>query len=185
MKHLFSRSLILFASTLVSLFIATQSAWGAAPVSATHSIEGQTHTWTNISATVTPHSALGGDGLYFVAGSEGNISTSQGIVNIKSGRIMYVQVPSATSTGKITIFAASANNSRYVQLNSEAKIYMAKDDGKGGGGSSANFVAGDIENINSGYYIKLVSYSDYKFNKIVVVLDAPSSSPYLHRNLRR
>lgn len=29
MKHLFSRSLILFASTLVSLFIATQSAWGA------------------------------------------------------------------------------------------------------------------------------------------------------------
>ena len=32
MKHLFSRSLILFASTLVSLFIATQSAWGADPV---------------------------------------------------------------------------------------------------------------------------------------------------------
>lgn len=29
MKHLFSRSLILCASTLVSLFIATQSAWGA------------------------------------------------------------------------------------------------------------------------------------------------------------
>lgn len=29
MKNLFSRSLILFASTLVSLFIATQSAWGA------------------------------------------------------------------------------------------------------------------------------------------------------------
>ena len=29
MKHLFSRSLILFASTLVSLFIATQSVWGA------------------------------------------------------------------------------------------------------------------------------------------------------------
>ena len=28
MKHLFSRSLILFVSTLVSLFIATQSAWG-------------------------------------------------------------------------------------------------------------------------------------------------------------
>lgn len=175
MKHLFSRSLILFASTLVSLFIATQSAWGDA-VSATHTIEGQTHTWTNISATVTKNSALGGDGLYFVAGSSGNISTSDGIVNIKEGRIMYVQVPSATSTGQITIFAASANSERYVKLNSEAQIYMVKDDGKGGGGSSANFVAGDIEYINDGYYIKLVSASDYKFNKIVVVLDAVTSS---------
>ena len=163
MKHLFSRSLILFASTLVSLFIATQSAWGADAVSATHTKDGQTHTWTNISATVTQNSAFGGDSLYFEAGSTVGISTSdKGVVNIKKGCIMYVQVPSATSTGKITIFAASANDSRYVQLNSEAKIYMAKDDGKGGGGSSANFVAGDIEYINDGHYIKLVSYSDYK-----------------------
>lgn len=176
MKHIFSRSLILFASTLVSLFIATQSAWGADAVSATHTIEGQTHTWTNISATVTKNKALGGNGLYFVAGSSGNISTSGGIVNIKEGRIMYVQVPSATSTGQITIFAASANSDRCVKLNSTAQIYMVKDDGKGGGGSSANFVAGDIEYINDGYYIKLVSASDYKFNKIVVVLDAVTSS---------
>ena len=178
MKHLFSRFLILFASTLVSLFIATQSAWGADAVSATHThtIDGQTHTWTNISATVTKDNALGGDGLYFVAGSQGNISTDNGVVNIKEGRILYVQVPSATSTGRITIYAADAKADRYVQLNSGAKISMAKDDGKGGGGSSANFVAGDIVNINSGYYIKLVSASDYKFNKIVVVLDAVTSS---------
>ena len=49
---------------------------------------------------------------------------------------------------------------------------MVKDDGNGGGGSSANFVAGDIAYINSGYYIKLVSNSDYKFIKIKVVLNA-------------
>ena len=177
MKHLFSRSLILIASTLVSLFIATQSAWGADAVSATHTEDGQTHTWTNISATVTKGNALGGDGLYFEAGSRGDISTKSGVVSINTDRIMYVQVPLATSTGKITIFAASANDARYVQLNSGIKISMAKDDGKGGGGSSANFVAGDIVYINSGYYIKLVSLNDYKFNKIVVVLDAPSPSP--------
>ena len=86
---------------------------------------------------------------------------------------MYVQVSSATSTGKITIFAASANADRYVQLNSGSKIYMEKETS---GGSSANFVASDIENINGGYYIKLVSASDYKFTKIVVVVAAPATT---------
>ena len=88
---------------------------------------------------------------------------------------MYVQVPSATATGQITIYAAVTEKGRYVQLNSGSQIYMVKADGNGGG-SSANFKAGDIENINSGYYIKLVSYSDYKFNKIKVVLDAATPS---------
>ena len=53
MKHLFSRSLILFASTLVSLFIATQSAWGVVPVvwdftgmSASSFTEGQSYNFT-------------------------------------------------------------------------------------------------------------------------------------------
>ena len=86
---------------------------------------------------------------------------------------MYVQVPSATSTGQITIYAADAKDDRYVKLNSGSQIYMEKE---ANGGSSANFVAGDIENINSGYYIKLVSNSDYKFIKIKVVLDAATPS---------
>lgn len=88
---------------------------------------------------------------------------------------MYVQVPSATSTGTITIFASSAYNDRSVKLNSGSQIYMVKETS---GGSSANFVPRDIEYINDGYYIKLVSYSDYKFKKIVVVLDAVPASGY-------
>lgn len=82
---------------------------------------------------------------------------------------MYVQVPSATATGQITIYAAVTEKGRYVQLNSGSQIYMEKE---ANGGSSADFVAGDIVYINSGYYIKLVSTSDYKFNKIKVVLNA-------------
>ena len=88
---------------------------------------------------------------------------------------MYVQVPSATSTGTITIFASSAYNDRSVKLNSGSQIYMVKETS---GGSSANFVPRDIEYINDGYYIKLVSNSDYKFIKIKVVLDAVPASGY-------
>ena len=172
MKNIFSRFLILFAVTFVSFFAATQSAWGADAVSATYTVDGQTHTWTNLSVTVTKGNALGGNGLYFVAGNDGDISSSKGVVNIKSGRTMYVQVPTATSTGTITIYAGTNVNDRYVTLNSGSKISMAKE---ANGGSSADFVAGDIENVNNGYYIKLASISDYKFVKIVVVLDAIST----------
>ena len=51
MKHLFSRSLILFASTLVSLFIATQSAWGADAV-----VSGPIY--ANATANYYPHAIL-------------------------------------------------------------------------------------------------------------------------------
>ena len=171
MRNTLSR--LLFLSAIVCFALSSAPARAADAVSATHVVNGLEHTWTNISATVTKNNAIGGDGLYFEAGSEGNISTSSGVVNIKEGRTMYVQVPSATATGQITIYAAVTEKGRYVQLNSGSQIYMEKE---ANGGSSANFVAGDIENINSGYYIKLVSNSDYKFIKIKVVLDAATPS---------
>ena len=103
MRNTLSRLLSL--SAIVCFALSSAPAWAEDAVSATYVVNGLEHTWTNISATVTKNNKIGGDGLYFVAGS-GDISTDKGVVNIKEGRIMYVQVPSATSTGKITIFAA-------------------------------------------------------------------------------
>ncbi len=37
-------------------------------------------------------------------------------------------------------------------------------------GASANFVATDVENVNEGYYIKVVSSSDFKFNQVSVTV---------------
>lgn len=117
---------------------------------------------------VDKNSTAGNNGLYFVAGSVGTISTSDGAVNIKDGRVMYVQVPSATALGSITIFGSSDTSDRKVNLNSGKQISMLK------AGSSQNFVAGDIENVNNGWYIKVASVSDFKFNKIEVTLTSGS-----------
>ncbi|MBQ8713676.1 MAG: hypothetical protein IJ552_00550 [Prevotella sp.] len=154
--------------TLLTLaLMSIGSAWADDVVSATQTFSSDraTCTWTDMSVTVAKNGTAGGDGLYFEAGSAGTITTATGVVNIKSGRTMYVQVPSASSTGTITIFGQVDKKDRTVSLNSGKTITMLSD------GGSADFVATDVENVNGGYYIKVVSTSDFKFKSIVVTLD--------------
>lgn len=155
------------------------SVWADDVVSATQTItnNGKTSTWTSITATVAKNSSCAGNGLYFVAGSDGDISTSSGTVNIKSGRIMYIQVPSAYALGSLKITGSdnydgtiSGKEARTVALNSGSTIAMNKTNGK-----SANFVAGDIEYVNNGYYVKLTSNSDFKFTEVSVTLTSSDS----------
>ena len=160
------------------LLTAVMGAWAADVCTATQTITNgrKTCTWTELNVSVAKNASKGGDGLYFVAGSGGTITTSSGAVNIKSGRIMYVQVPSASSTGTLTITGSgdkyTGDDVRTVKLNSEATIAMKT------AGASADFVTTDIENVNGGYYIKVTSTSDFKFNKVAVTLTSAETYPY-------
>ena len=122
-----------------------------------------TCTWTNIDNAATSTN-VGGNGLYFTAGSWNAITVSSGNVVLKRGNTLYVQVPAATSTGTITIISNDNQDSRVLTLNSGATLKMAKS------GVTANFVASDVVNINEGYYIKLahgdgVANFEYKISK--------------------
>ena len=163
--------------TLLTLaLVSIGSAWGADAVSATQTFtnERATCTWTNMNVSVAKGNTAGGDGLYFEAGSGGTISTnSSGVVNIKNGRTMYVEVPSASSKGTITIIGSANYDDRTVSLNSGETITMLTD------GDNAKFVATDVENVNGGYYIKVASTSDFKFKRIIVDLDGGEKYPEL------
>lgn len=163
--------------TLLTLaLVSIGSAWGADAVSATQTFtnERATCTWTNMNVSVAKGNTAGGDGLYFEAGSGGTITTSSsGAVNIKNGRTMYVEVPSASSKGTITIIGSANYDDRTVSLNSGETIKMLTD------GDNAKFVATDVENVNGGYYIKVASTSDFKFKKIIVDLDGGEKYPEL------
>ena len=155
-----------FFSLLTLALLSINTAWAADGVSATQTFTNgrATCTWTNMNVTVSKNATAGGDGLYFVAGGSGTIATDNHVVNIKSGRTMYVQVPSASSHGTITIVGSQDKGDRSVSLNSGLTIVMSTD------GASANFVATDVENVNEGYYIKVVSSSDFKFNQVSVTV---------------
>lgn len=163
--------------TLLTLaLVSIGSAWGDDAVSATQTFtnERATCTWTNMNVSVAKGNTAGGDGLYFEAGSGGTISTnSSGVVNIKNGRTMYVEVPSASSKGTITIIGSANYDDRTVSLNSGETITMLTD------GDNAKFVATDVENVNGGYYIKVASTSDFKFKRIIVDLDGGEKYPEL------
>ena len=87
MRNTLSRLLSL--SAIVCFALSSAPARAADAVSATHEVNGLEHTWTNISATVTKNNKIGGDGLYFVAGSEGDISVSKMIQNTGISRPVY------------------------------------------------------------------------------------------------
>ena len=162
-----TKNLLKKAFLLLALMGGANSVWADDVVSATQTFTNArvTCTWTGMNVSVAKNSTCGGDGLYFVAGSGGTITTSSSVVNIKSGRIMYVEVPSATSKGTISIIgSASPSPDRNVELNSGETITMSTS------GGSAPFVSTDVENVNGGYYIKVSSISDFKFNQVSVTL---------------
>ena len=152
--------------TLLTLaLLSTGAAWADDVVSATQTFTDNrsTCTWTSLSASVTKGNSASGDGLYLVAGSAKNISTSTGTIQMgkDAGGIIYVEVPSAASTGTITLWSNGNQAARKVYLNSGNSIQMST------AGASSAFVATDVANVNGGYYVKLVNSdaSDYKFNQ--------------------
>ena len=139
-----------FFSLLTLALLSINTAWAADGVSATQTFTNgrATCTWTNMNVTVSKNATAGGDGLYFVAGGSGTIATDNHVVNIKSGRTMYVQVPSASSHGTITIVGSQDKGDRSVSLNSGLTIVMSTD------GASANFVATDVDSGKPRYFTK-------------------------------
>ena len=90
-----------------------------------------------------------------------------------AGGIIYVEVPSAASTGTITLWSNGNQAARKVYLNSGNSIQMST------AGASSAFVATDVANVNGGYYVKLVNSdaSDYKFNQVKIALNNSEAYP--------
>lgn len=164
--------------TLLTLaLLSTGAAWADGDVvSATQTFTSgrSTCTWNPISATVAKGQTAGGDGLYFTAGANKAISTSNSTVQGGSGAIsiLYVAVPSASSHGSITI-VSSSDADRYLDLvtydavnNAQGRLACAK------AGSTANFTTSDVVNIFGGYFIKLTNSGnyDYKMKTVSVTL---------------
>lgn len=160
---------ILLIALLTMMFTCEAEAANSGSATQTISEDGLTSTWTELNFAVDKSTTYGNNGLYFNAGTDGNISTNKGAVNIKIGRIMYVLVPSATATGTLTIVGSNTSSDRTVKLNSGQTIAMTKDNG-----ASAAFVTTDIETITEqgyeGTYIKVISQSDFKFTSVKVTL---------------
>lgn len=150
--------------TLLTLVVCVcTGAWAADAVSATrtYSNENTTCTWTITAATVSKNvtTPFGADGILFTTIDEDNakISIGDNNSNLKLnnyGNAMYVEVPSATSTGTITLKAPGNQAHRNVKLNSGALLPMNTS------GTTKNFASGDIVTIDDKYYIQLVNTND-------------------------
>ncbi|MCR5504702.1 MAG: hypothetical protein K6E94_03950 [Elusimicrobiaceae bacterium] len=110
-------------------------------------------TWSVSSINLAKNNEDGDNGLYFKAGSSSAINYSSGTYfSLNGGNIMYLEVPSATSTGIVTVKSTQTNNERYLQVvNSEGTQNLTMSTS----GSSVRFDANSIEEIDGKYYIKL------------------------------
>lgn len=161
--------------TLLTLaLVSIGSAWGQDAVSATQTFtnERATCTWTDINVSVDKGNTAGGDGLYFTAPSDKALSAA-GIQFGQCAWIGYVEVPSATSAGEITIISSTNADSRKLYLESGSFLVCAKT------GSTVEFTASDVVSFEGGYYIKLsnTDKSDYKAKSIAVTLSGGEKYP--------
>lgn len=162
--------------TLLTLaLISIGSAWGDDAVSATQTFSSDraTCTWTDFNVSIAKGNTAGGDGLYFTAPEDKALSTSGNIQFGSCAWIGYVEVPSATSAGTITIISNSDADSRKLYLESGSYLVCAKT------GSSVDFTASDVVSFAGGYYIKLsnTDKSDYKAKSIKVELGGGEKYP--------
>ena len=163
--------------TLLTLaLISIGSAWAEDAVSATQTFSSDraTCTWTEFNVSIAKGNTAGGDGLYFTAPEDKALSASG--KNIEFGScawIGYVEVPSASSAGTITIISSTDNASRKLYLESGFYLVCAKT------GSSVDFTASDVVSFAGGYYIKLsnTDKSDYKAKSIKVELSGGEKYP--------
>ena len=152
--------------TLLTLLVCAVSAsWAADAVSATrtYSNGNATCTWTITAASVGTNvtTPFGADGLLFTTvNTEGAKGIALGDSNASLklntyGNAIYVEVPSSTSHGTITLKSTGNNTHRTVNLKSGTAIGMNSSTG-----ITANFVASDLEEVSGSYYIKLVNTGD-------------------------
>ena len=94
----------------------------------------------------------GDNGLYFKTGTSNSINYSSGdYFSLKEGNIMYLEVPSATSTGTVKIVSTQTNE-RHLQIvnaSGTQNLNMSTS------GNTVRFDANSIEEIDGKYYIKL------------------------------
>ena len=151
--------------TLALLSIGT--AWAADyTVTATRvlSNENKTSTWSTIAANggtafQSGKTALG-EGMYFVADGKCTLNGAQ--INVKANAIMYLEVPSATAAGSVTINNGNADD-RYFETKSGNKVYMKTN-------NTLDFTSSDIEEVDGVNYLKLISKSDNKFYGVSITL---------------
>ncbi len=156
--------------TLLTLaLMSIGSAWADDVVSATQTFSSDraTCTWTSFKVSVAKENTAGGDGLYFTAPSSKALSADGNIQYGKCAWIGYVEVPSASSKGTITIISSTDASDRLLYLESGNTLSCAKK------GSSVDFTSADVVSFEGGYYIKLTNKdaSDYKIKSIAVTLD--------------
>lgn len=125
-----------------------------------------TCTWNSFNVAVASGSTKSGNGLYFDAAAN-QIKMNSGQLQVVAGNIMYVQVPSATSSGKVTIIGGSTTD-RYFETKSSNKVYVRASDNKP---NTINFTSDDIATIDEVTYLKLTSMSDNKFDGVKIELN--------------
>lgn len=99
----------------------------------------------------------GGDnGLYFTTGDDNSIKYSSGdFFSLKPGNTMYVEVPSASSVGTITIKSTQTNERYLVVTNSEGDQHLVMSTS----GNTVAFDAASIQTIGGKYYIEVAQGS--------------------------
>lgn len=176
-----AKNLLKKAFLLLALVGGANSAWAADyTVTATRVLSNsdKTCTWSAITANnktafQSSTTALG-DGLYFVA--VGKITLDGGnSLNVKANGEMYIEVPSASSAGTVTINNGSATD-RYFQTESTHNIYT-KDNGTGI--NTVEFTSADIVDVSGVKYLKLTSKSDCKFGGVSITLSGEEKFPSL------
>lgn len=112
-----------------------------------------TRTWS-VSKISFGGAGEGGDnGLYFKTGNSNSIDyTSGDYFSLKEGNIMYLEVPSATSVGTVKVISTQTNADRYLNVVNSAGTQRLT---MNTSGSTVEFDASSIEEINEKYYVKL------------------------------
>ena len=94
----------------------------------------------------------GDNGLYFKTGTSNSIDYSSGTYfSLKTGNIMYLEVPSATSTGLVKVVSTQTNDRYLVVTNSEGDQQLKMSTS----GNTVRFDENSIEEIDGKYYVKI------------------------------
>lgn len=94
----------------------------------------------------------GENGLYFKTGTSNSINyTSGDFFSLKSGNIMYLEVPSASTDGIVKIVSTQTNDRYLVITNSEGDQQLKMSTS----GNTVRFDNNSIEEIDGKYYLKI------------------------------
>ena len=135
--------------------------------SQTYTNNNTTCTWGDFNVQVAGNTTKSGNGLYFNAASGSKIQMNSGNLQVVSDNLMYVEVPSASSSGTVTILNGTTTG-RYFQTESGNKVYIKADTGQP---NTIDFTSADVVTVADVPYLKLTSKSDNKFNGVKIVLN--------------